>query len=64
MVSRAPSFGRRFSLVLLGGLLGTLFITIGDPIWFHLPWDYTRGVVLFELVAWALLGGIVAWLAP
>lgn len=64
MVSRAPSFGRRFSLVLLGGLLGTLFITLGDPIWFHLPWDYTRGVVLFELVAWALLGGMVAWIAP
>jgi hypothetical protein len=64
LVSQAPSFGRRFSLVLLGGLLGTLLITLGDPIWFHLPWDYTLGVVLYELVAWAVLGGIVAWLAP
>jgi hypothetical protein len=64
LVSRAASFGRRFSLVTLGGLLGTLFITLGDPIWFHLPWDYTRGVLLYELVAWALLGSIVTWLAP
>jgi hypothetical protein len=64
LVSRTASFGRRLALVTLGGLLGTLFITLGDPIWFHLPWDYTLGVLLYELVAWALLGSIVARLAP
>ncbi len=53
-------FRRRAGTVFLAGCLGTLFITIADPVWFHLPWDYTAGAVIFELVAWALLGVSVA----
>ena len=41
--------------------MGTLLIQIGDPVWFYLPWDYVRGNVVYELVAWALLGVAVAW---
>jgi hypothetical protein len=55
---------RRFSLVLLAGLIGSVFITVGDPIWFHLPWDYARAVLLYEVVSWILLGSVVAKLAP
>lgn len=51
---------RRFSAVLLAGLLGSNFITVGDPLWFHMPWDYTRGVLLYEVVAWLLLAGVAA----
>ncbi len=64
MVSGSSSFGRRFAVVFGGGLLGSIFITAGDPIWFHLPWDYTRAVLLYELISWLLLGAIVAKLAP
>lgn len=58
-LANAPSFTRRWAIVFLSGLLGSLFITIGDPVWFHMPWDYTAAVLLYELVAWALLGAVV-----
>lgn len=51
---------RRFFAVLLAGLLGSNFITIGDPVWFHMPWDYARGVLLYQLVAWTLLATVLA----
>lgn len=54
------SFAARFGAVLLGGLLGTSFITVGDSIWFHMPMDYIRGALLYEAVAWILLGLVVA----
>lgn len=55
VVTEIPSFNRRVGLVFLSGLLGSAFITLGDPIWFHLPWDYTRGVLVYEIVSWFLL---------
>ncbi len=62
-VARIPSDARVRSTgaVFLGGAMGTLLIQVGDPVWFHLPWDYVVGNLLFELVAWALLGAVVAW---
>jgi hypothetical protein len=63
-VSGTTTYVRRVGVVLLGGLIGSIFITAGDPIWFHLPWDYARAVLLYEVIAWTLLGGIVAKLAP
>jgi len=59
-----PRPGRRFAIVLLAGLLGSDFITVGDPVWFHMPWDYVRGVLLYEVASWALLAAIAARLAP
>lgn len=55
VVTGISSFNRRVAVVFLSGLLGTAFITLGDPIWFHMPWDYTRGVLVYELVSWFLL---------
>ena len=62
-VAGARSSGRRFLIVLIAGLLGSAFITVGDPVWFHMPWDYVRGVLLYELVSWFLLAATLAWLA-
>jgi hypothetical protein len=58
------SLVRRGAVVFLGGLLGSNLITLGDPLWFHLPWDYTAGVLLYEAVAWLVLGATVAVLCP
>ncbi|MDQ6892287.1 MAG: hypothetical protein M3167_06360 [Acidobacteriota bacterium] len=59
----AASSARRFRIVLLAGLLGSAFITVGDPVWFHMPWDYVRGVLIYEVVSWFLLAATLAWLA-
>ena len=56
LLTRSSRFVVRALIVFLGGAMGTDLISIGDPVWFHLPWDYARGVVLYELVCWALLG--------
>jgi hypothetical protein len=60
----AHSFVRTWTIVFVGGLLGSNFITLGDPVWFHLPWDFTRGVLFYEVVAWLLLGLTLATLCP
>lgn len=46
----------RVAVVFLSGLMGTNFISAGDPVWFHLPWDYAGGSILYETVSWLLLG--------
>jgi hypothetical protein len=51
-----PSFGRRFALVFGAGVMGSLLIQVGDPVWFHLPWDYASASLAYELGSWALLG--------
>ena len=61
-IAAGASFGRRFAVVFLGGLIGTDLITIGDPVWFHMPWDYTRAVIVYEITCWILLAAVVAWL--
>ena len=57
-----PSFGRRFAVVFLAGAMGSVFIQIGDSVWFHLPWDYVRGAMVYELGAWTVMGAILAGL--
>jgi hypothetical protein len=64
LIGGSTSYTRRLCLVLLGGLIGSVFITAGDPIWLHMPWDYARAVLLYEIVSWTLLGSVVAKLAP
>ena len=40
--------------------MGSLFIRVSDPIWFHLPWDYVLANLVFEGVAWMVLGTVLA----
>jgi len=62
-ISGAAERGARACIlsVLLAGCIGTLFIQIGDPIWFHLPWDYVRGSLVYEGGSWLALGLALAW---
>jgi hypothetical protein len=55
LLTRQRTVWRRISTVLLAGMLGSVFITVADPIWFHMPWDYVRGELLYQVVAWLLL---------
>jgi len=56
----SASFLRKFIIVLLAGLMGTIFIRLGDPIWFHLPWQHALGQAVYEMVAWLLMGAVIA----
>lgn len=49
------SSGRRFALVACAGLMGTTFIQLSRPIWFHLPWHYSLAHASFELGATLVL---------
>lgn len=57
--SSAPFF-RKFASIFLAGLIGTIFIRLSDPIWFHLPWQHAIGNAVYELVSWALMGAVIA----
>lgn len=56
----AAPWWRRGLVVMMAGLLGTLFIRLGDPIWFHLPWHFALGQAVYEVVAWLILGSLLA----
>lgn len=62
-VSGAADRGARACIlsILLAGGIGTLFIQVGDPIWFHLPWDYVLGSLIYEGGSWLALGLALAW---
>ncbi|MDN5212236.1 hypothetical protein QQ020_09245 [Fulvivirgaceae bacterium BMA12] len=55
-------FKRKALIIFLAGSIGTVFIQIGDPVWFHLPWDYSLGILVYELISWLILGVITAWI--
>ncbi len=54
------SYRCRFFIVFLSGAMGTVFIQVGDPIWFHLPWDFVNGVIVYEGGSWLILAAILA----
>jgi len=59
-----PTYRTRVATVFLAGLIGSVFITLGNPIWFHLPWDYTLGNLLYAVSSWIILGLTVAAIVP
>lgn len=61
-IVQAPNFLMRAVAVVLAGGMGTVLITVGDPIWFHLPWDYCVGAAVYQGVSWLLLGLIAGGL--
>ncbi|MEX2260685.1 MAG: hypothetical protein WD696_01975 [Bryobacteraceae bacterium] len=62
-VANPASRLRSFAIVFLAGLLGSNFHMVGDPVWFHMPWDYSMGVLFYDVVSWGLLGltGSLLW---
>jgi hypothetical protein len=52
---------KRFYVVFVAGLVGSLYITVAEPVWFHMPWDYVRGVLCYQLVSWTLMAAVCAW---
>lgn len=58
-VAQIPSAARRAIVIVLAGLIGTTYIQLADPIWYHLPWDYPRGVFAYELISWVLMGVVL-----
>ncbi|MGQ0602749.1 MAG: hypothetical protein ACT4QE_13775 [Anaerolineales bacterium] len=57
--AHSASFARKFLVIFLAGLIGSVFIRLGDPIWFHLPWPHTLGNAVYEIVAWAVMGAVI-----
>jgi hypothetical protein len=51
-------------VVVVGGSLGTVYTTLGDPIWFHVPWDLARGLLVYELGGWLVLALCLAAALP
>lgn len=62
LFAEGRSYLQRASVVILGGLLGSNFITVGDPIWFHMPWHHSLGLLAYEVFSWIFLGLTLAGL--
>ena len=54
------SYGSRASFVVLAGLAGAFFAHLGNPIWFHQPWNYHVLKMVYDVTCWAVTGLILA----
>lgn len=59
--SALPRFGGRVLFVWTVGLIGTLFVGLSYPIWWHQPWQFHLTVALYSAGAWLLAGLVLGW---
>jgi hypothetical protein len=55
-----PTWGAQVGFVALAGFAAAFWGHAGDPIWFYQPWRYHLVAMVYDLVAWALAGAILA----
>jgi hypothetical protein len=54
------SYGSRASFVVLAGLAGAFFAHLGNPIWFHQPWNYHVLKTVYDVTCWTVAGLVLA----
>ena len=59
VVSALPSYGSRFAFVFVMGAVMTIFIEIGDVVWWYLPFGWEMVQLIYGLTAWAVVGLIL-----
>ncbi len=50
----------RVKAVVIAGLAGSFFAHLGDPIWFHHPWNMHILHFVYDLTCWILVGLILS----
>jgi hypothetical protein len=55
-----PSWFDRFKLVLLVGAIATWFGVLSEPIWWYHAWGVSSLFALFDFVAYAIAGAVMA----
>lgn len=58
-ITRAQG-SRALLVVLMGGLIGSLYTELSAPIWFALPWHSAWLLFGYDTMSWLLLGGVLA----
>lgn len=58
--SALAAYGSRVGFVALAGLAATIWGHAGDPIWLYHPWRFHLLAMAYDLVAWLLVGAILA----
>jgi hypothetical protein len=65
LVSRyVASFAERVKLLILGTLGATIFMRLGEPIWFHHDWGHAIYLFVADTVSLAVAGLIILKLLP
>jgi len=59
-LSPDASFGKRFQVVMLLGLVTALTADLPAAIWFMSPWDYQGLLAIYHIVQWILVGLVLA----
>lgn len=60
VASALGGYGARVAFVVLLGVLGVVWSNLGQPIWYFYPWTYPLFTSLYDVVAFALGGAILA----
>lgn len=59
-LSALPTYGSRVGFILLAGAAATFWSHVSDPIWMAHPWRFHLMSMAYDLVAWAIMGAILA----
>lgn len=56
-----PAWMDRFKIVVLVGVIATLFAQLGTPIWWHHPWGTAALFAAFDMGSYLIAGAVMAW---
>jgi len=54
------TFARRWAVVVVAGVMATIYSNLGQPIWLAHPWDYHGVVAVYEIIGALAMGVVVA----
>ncbi|WP_298016328.1 hypothetical protein [uncultured Parasphingopyxis sp.] len=58
------SYSAKLSIVVLFGLAASVFMHLGNPIWWHQGWLYHLWLFFADFVSFVAAGAIIAWFLP
>lgn len=56
-----PGWMDRFKVVVLVGVIATLFAQLGTPIWWHHPWGTAMLFAAFDIGSYLIAAAVMAW---
>ena len=64
IAAHVRSFSARLSIVALFGLAASVYMHLGNPIWYHQGWLYHIWLFIGDFVSFLAAGAIIAWFMP
>lgn len=61
VLAATPTWMDRFKVVILVGVIATMFAQLATPIWWHHSWGVASMFAAYDMVSYVLAGAVMAW---